>query len=132
MVRVHDASGEQKTTENLYRELKKVIDELEGEWNVVVVAVTSDAGGEALKTRKMVVIARPDFVVPNCFGHQVNQINYPVFNITHIFFVYRPTLLWGTFSKVRLSSCSSPIKRQSLSVGFEVKLMSLPYSEKFS
>jgi len=57
VVQVHDTSGEWKTAENLYRELKKVIDELEGEWNVVVVAVTSDAGGEALKVRKMVVIA---------------------------------------------------------------------------
>ena len=131
MVRVHDASGEWKTVENLYRELKKVIDELEGEWNVVVVAVTSDAGGEALKVRKMVVIARPDFVGPDCFGHQVNQINYSAF-ITHIFLVYRPTLLWGTFSKVRPSSCDSPIKQQSSSAGFEAKLMSLPYSNKFS
>ena len=72
MVRVHDASGERKTAVNLYRELKKVIEELEGEWNIIVVAVSSDAGGEALKGCKMVIIARPDIVGPDCFGHQVN------------------------------------------------------------
>ena len=40
-----------------YHELKKVIDELEGEWNIVVVAITSDAGGGTLKGHKMAVIA---------------------------------------------------------------------------
>lgn len=71
MVRVHDASGERKTAENLYRELEKVIIELESEWKVVIVAISSDAGGEALKGRKMAVRARPDLVGPDCFGHQV-------------------------------------------------------------
>jgi hypothetical protein len=71
VVRVHDASGERKTAENLYRELEKVIAELEGEWKIIVVAVCSDAGGEALKGRKITVRKRPDLVGPDCFGHQV-------------------------------------------------------------
>ena len=62
-----------KTAENLYHKLKKVIDELEGEWNIIVVAVSSDAGGEALKGCKMAVRARPDLVGPDCFAHQVSQ-----------------------------------------------------------
>lgn len=79
MVRVHDASGERKTAENLYRELEKVINELEGEWEIVIVAISSDAGGEALKSRKMAVKARPHLVGPDCFGHQVNQISRTAF-----------------------------------------------------
>jgi len=92
VVRVHDASGERKTAENLYRELEKVIDELEDEWKIVIVAVCSDAGGEALKGRKMAVRARPDLVGPDCFAHQVNQIHCTAF-ITYIFFIRRPILL---------------------------------------
>ena len=72
MVRVHDASGEQKTAENLYCELEKVIDELEDEWKIVIVAISSDAGGEALKGHKMAVRVRPHLVGPDCFAHQVN------------------------------------------------------------
>ena len=72
MVRVHDASGEQKTAENLYCELEKVIDELEDEWKIVIVAISSDAGDEALKGCKMAVRAWPHLVGPDCFAHQVN------------------------------------------------------------
>jgi hypothetical protein len=92
VVRVHDASGERKTAANLYRELKKVIDELEGEWKIVIVAVSSDAGGEALKGRKMAVRAWPDLVGPDCFAHQVNHISCTVF-FAYILSNYRPTLL---------------------------------------
>jgi hypothetical protein len=34
--------------ENLFREPEEVIDDLERNWNILVVAITSDAGGEAL------------------------------------------------------------------------------------
>jgi len=32
---------------------REVINNLEENWNVVIIAITSDAGGEALKARKM-------------------------------------------------------------------------------
>ena len=69
VIQVHDASGEQKTAENLYCELEKVIKELEGEWDVAVVAISLDAGGEALKGRKMAIKKRPHLVGPDCFSH---------------------------------------------------------------
>jgi hypothetical protein len=72
VIRVHDASAERKTAQNLYHELEKVIAELESEWEIVVVAVSSDAGGEALKGRKMAIRSRMHLVGPDCFGHQVN------------------------------------------------------------
>jgi hypothetical protein len=92
VVQVHNASGERKTAENLYRELEKVIDEREDEWKIVIVAVCSDAGGEALKGHKMAVRARPHLVRPDCFAHQVNQISCTV-SIAYIFSIYRPTSL---------------------------------------
>ena len=72
VIRVHDASGERKTAENLFRELEEVMDDLEGNWNIIVVAITSDAGGDALKGRKMARRKRPHLVTPDCFSHQVH------------------------------------------------------------
>lgn len=47
---------------------------MERNWNVTVVAITSDAGGEALKGRKMARSKHPHLVVPDCFGHQVRSV----------------------------------------------------------
>ncbi|KAH9162790.1 ribonuclease H-like domain-containing protein [Lactarius sanguifluus] len=74
VIRVHDASGERKTAENLFPELEKVLSDLEQSWNITVVAITSDAGGDALKGRKMAHRKYPHIVVPDCFGHQTNLI----------------------------------------------------------
>ncbi|KAH9026059.1 hypothetical protein EDB85DRAFT_1869147 [Lactarius pseudohatsudake] len=71
VIRVHDASGERKTAENLFPELEKVLSDLQQSWNITVVAITSDAGGDALKGRKMAHRKYPHIVVPDCFGHQV-------------------------------------------------------------
>ena len=45
--------------------------DLEVNWNIRVVAITLDAGGKALKGRKMARIKYPHLVTPDCFGHQV-------------------------------------------------------------
>ncbi|KAH9029946.1 ribonuclease H-like domain-containing protein [Lactarius pseudohatsudake] len=74
VIRVHDASGERKTAENLFPELEKVLSDLQQSWNITVVAITSDAGGDALKGRKMAHRKYPHIVVPDCFGHQTNLI----------------------------------------------------------
>ena len=47
------------------------MNDLEVNWNIRVVAITSDAGGEALKGRKMAHRKYPHLVTPDCFGHQV-------------------------------------------------------------
>ena len=71
---VHDASGECKMAKNLFHKLEKVINDLEGNWNIVVIAITSDAGGEALKAHKLACRKHPHLVVPDCYNHQNNFI----------------------------------------------------------
>lgn len=46
-VRVHDASTERKTAENLLKVLEEVFSTFEMEWEAVVVAVVTDAPGES-------------------------------------------------------------------------------------
>jgi hypothetical protein len=60
--------------ENLSRELEEVTDDLEGNWNIVVVAITLDTGGEAPKAHKMARRKRPCLVAPDCYGHHVYQV----------------------------------------------------------
>ncbi|KAJ3713958.1 ribonuclease H-like domain-containing protein [Lentinula raphanica] len=69
-VRVHDASKERKTAENLLKLMLDVISELEQEWKVKLVAFTSDASGESRKARKLLSLQRPDIVTPDCYAHQ--------------------------------------------------------------
>jgi hypothetical protein len=59
---------------NLFHELEEVINNLEETWNIIIIAVTSDAGGEALKAHKMAQRKYPHLVVPDCYGHQNNLI----------------------------------------------------------
>jgi len=47
MVKVHDASGERKTTEVLLKELENVLAIVRDEWGAVVVALVTDASGES-------------------------------------------------------------------------------------
>lgn len=73
-MRVHDASNERKTADNLFKLMVEVIEELRSEWNVNVVAFTTDASGESRKARKMLLARFPYFVCPDCFAHQVRQL----------------------------------------------------------
>ncbi|KAK2465809.1 hypothetical protein APHAL10511_002353 [Amanita phalloides] len=74
VIQVHDASGEHKTAVNLFRKLEEVINDLKENWNIVIVAITSDAGGKALKAHKIAQRKYPHLVVPDCYGHQNNLI----------------------------------------------------------
>jgi hypothetical protein len=47
---VHDASYEWKTAENLLALTWEVKDDVEKDWGVIVVAITSDSSGEAKKS----------------------------------------------------------------------------------
>jgi hypothetical protein len=72
-VRVHDASGERKTAENLFQLMVEVIEQLRSEWGVTVVAFTTDASGESRKARKMLLACYPHLVCPDCYAHQVGD-----------------------------------------------------------
>jgi hypothetical protein len=69
----HDVLGEHKTAENLFCELENIIGILQGKWDIIVVAITSDAGGEALKVRKMARRKHPHLVTPDCFCYDPQQ-----------------------------------------------------------
>ena len=49
---------------------------LEADWQVEVIALTSDASGESRKGRMDLVKAVPSLVGPDCYSHQVCA-NYP-------------------------------------------------------
>ena len=70
-MKIHDASNERKTAENLFKLMVEVIGRLQSEWNVVVVAFTTDASGESRLARKMLLVQFPHLVCPDCFAHQV-------------------------------------------------------------
>jgi len=71
---VHDASGACKTAVNLFHKMEEVINDLEENWNIIIIALTSDAGGEVLKVCKMAQRKYPHLVAPDCYGHQNNLI----------------------------------------------------------
>ena len=52
----------------LVRDVKATV---EKEWNVKVIALTTDCSGESKKMRRVAVIEDPTLVGPDCFGHQV-------------------------------------------------------------
>lgn len=70
-MKVHDASDERKTADNLLKLMVEVIEHLQSEWKVTVVAFTTDASGESRKARKMLLTRFPHLVCPDCFAHQV-------------------------------------------------------------
>ncbi|KZT10484.1 uncharacterized protein LAESUDRAFT_711646 [Laetiporus sulphureus 93-53] len=69
-VHTYDTSGEEKTAACLLVRIKQVMEVVEAEWGVTVIAITSDCSGEARAARKQIMQQRPDLVAPNCYGHQ--------------------------------------------------------------
>jgi len=74
-VRVHDATGERKTAENLLAEIENVLAIVTGEWGTIVVALVTDASGEARKARRLFAAKYPDIIVLDCYSHQVRSLN---------------------------------------------------------
>ncbi|EIW81276.1 hypothetical protein CONPUDRAFT_56029 [Coniophora puteana RWD-64-598 SS2] len=70
-VRVEDISSENRTAAHLKNLIVEVRCDVEANWNVDVVAVTSDASGELRATRKQLVEQFPSLVAPDCNAHQV-------------------------------------------------------------
>jgi hypothetical protein len=73
-VRVHDASKERKTAENLFVLMVDVIKQLRSQWNVTITAFTTDASGESRKARKLLLERFPNLVCPDCYAHQVSNL----------------------------------------------------------
>ncbi|KAF8488355.1 hypothetical protein F5888DRAFT_1585560, partial [Russula emetica] len=69
-IRVHDASDESKSTENLLALVWDVKAMVEKDWKVKVIALTTDCSGESKKTRRVAVEQDPTLVGPDCYGHQ--------------------------------------------------------------
>jgi len=70
-VRVADTSNEQQTADHLRALIVDVMAEVERDWKVVVIAVTSDASGESRAARKSLLNDFPWLVTPDCYAHQV-------------------------------------------------------------
>ncbi|KAF8967652.1 ribonuclease H-like domain-containing protein, partial [Flammula alnicola] len=69
-VKVHDASAERKTADNLLRLLEEVFRKVQDEWGGVVVAIVTDASGESRKARRDFVKKYPWVIVLDCYAHQ--------------------------------------------------------------
>ena len=73
-VKVFDASTERKTAENLFKHMQNVLNIMQDEWKVKVVAFTTDASGESRKARQLLRSKFPHLVTPDCYAHQINLI----------------------------------------------------------
>lgn len=51
----------------------EVIQLVEQDWHIKVIAFSSDASGESRKARQLLLQLYPNLVVPDCFAHQVRQ-----------------------------------------------------------
>ena len=70
-VKVHDASAERKTAEQLIALLEEVITMVQDEWGAIVVAIVMDASGECRKAQRLLGRKYPHIIVLDCYSHQV-------------------------------------------------------------
>ena len=61
-----------------------VIEELRSQWDINVVAFTTDASEESRKARKMLLACFPHLVCPDCYAHQVSNLWNPCKIVQHI------------------------------------------------
>lgn len=67
-----DITTSEKSGENCYEQIKEQIETIESETKVRIIAVVSDAGGDAEKARRLLRLWRPDLLTMDCFSHQFN------------------------------------------------------------
>lgn len=70
-IRVHDASKDAKTADELLKQMLLTINIIETDWGSTIVACTTDASGESKKARRLLREKYPHLVVPDCLAHQV-------------------------------------------------------------
>jgi hypothetical protein len=61
-----------KPGDNTYEHVRQEIETIESVHQVSVIAVVSDAAGEAAKARRLLILWRPDILTLDCFSHQFN------------------------------------------------------------
>jgi len=96
-VRVHDASTERKTADNLLALLEDVVKEIEDKWGSYVVAVVTDASGECRKAKREFLKKYPWIVVLDCFSHQVSPFSQAYICINLIFNCPQVNLVVGDY-----------------------------------
>ncbi|KAL0032530.1 hypothetical protein WJX77_005556 [Trebouxia sp. C0004] len=69
---VQDVSADRKTGEAVAVLIHEQIRLLKDRYSSKVVAIVSDAAGEAAKARRLVQAALPYIIILNCFSHQTN------------------------------------------------------------
>ena len=67
-----DMTISEKSGENCYELVKQQIEKTESKYKVRIIAVVSDAGGDAEKARRLLQLCRPDLLTMDCFSHQFN------------------------------------------------------------
>ena len=80
-MKVLDTSSEEKTADHLYVAILDVRKVLRNEWKVDVIAITSDAAGEAKKARRLCIEADPSLITPDCWAHQAREF---IFNFLRL------------------------------------------------
>ncbi|KAF8496685.1 ribonuclease H-like domain-containing protein [Russula emetica] len=102
-IRVHDASDESKSAENLLALVRDVKAMVEKDWKVKVIALTTgDCPGESKKTRRVVVEQDPTLVGPDCYGHQINLVVGNYLACETLFVSISPSLNKAAVSVLRI------------------------------
>ncbi|KAF8498475.1 ribonuclease H-like domain-containing protein [Russula emetica] len=101
-IRVHDASDESKSTENLLALVRDVKAMVEKDWKVKVIALTTDCSGESKKTRRVAVEQDPTLVGPDCYGHQINLVVGNYLACEKLFVSISPSLNKAAVSVLRI------------------------------
>ncbi|EPQ50345.1 hypothetical protein GLOTRDRAFT_50634 [Gloeophyllum trabeum ATCC 11539] len=87
-VKVYDTTSRVKNAENLLVMIREVINIVENEWGIIVVAITSDCGGDSRAAHKAIVQENTRLVGPDCYAHQINLIVGDYFKVSAWFFIY--------------------------------------------
>ncbi|KAG2116714.1 uncharacterized protein F5147DRAFT_649153 [Suillus discolor] len=87
-VKVHDASRDPQTAEELLRQILEAINRIESKWGATVIACTTDASGESRKARRLLREKFPHLVIPDCLAHQWNLIVGDLFKVKDDYGVY--------------------------------------------
>lgn len=74
-MKLHDASGERKSGDRLYELIKEVFQMLEKDWEVKIVALVTDAGGDCRKAKRLFLREFGWVAVLDCWAHQVSTIH---------------------------------------------------------
>ena len=84
-MKVFEIFSESRTARNLLNHIEEVLNILKQDWNVSIVAFTSDASEESRRARADLVKKYPSIFGPDCYAHQVFVL---IINIIFTFNIY--------------------------------------------